>query len=94
MAYSNTADWVHTTSSGPLMVMDSQDDLLEQQYSRVLTLLDGMPPDDALHVLGHASAEVIAQTVAGPEDQDKLVDELSSYIRKMIFEIQEEGTIH
>ncbi len=76
------------------MVMDTQDDLLEQQYTRVLTLLDGMPPDDALHVLGHASAEVIAQTVIGPEDQDKVIAELISFIRTTICEIEQDGLIH
>lgn len=76
------------------MVMDATDDLLDQQYTRVLTLLDGMPPDDALHVLGHASAEVIAQTVVGPEDQARVIDELISYIRMTICEIEQDGLIH
>jgi hypothetical protein len=76
------------------MVMDTQDDMLEQQYTRVLTLLDGMPPDDALHVLGHACAEVIAQTVIGPEDQDKVIAELVSFIHTTICDIEQDGLIH
>ena len=76
------------------MVMDTQDDLLDEQYTRVLTLLDGMPPDQALHVLAHASAEVIAQTVIGPEDQDKVIAELSSFIRTTICEIEQDSMIH
>jgi hypothetical protein len=37
---------------------------------------------------------LIAQTVIGPEDQDKVIAELVSFIRTTICDIEQDGLIH